>query len=568
MHRGAFETRNPFHWSETQLNLPGDKDYDPRRPKLNRLRKDTDSLTSIIVSYVDDMQAAAASAEDCWQVMHMVSSKASFLGIQVATRKTRPPSHQPGPWAGAMVILEDDGVGVKATTDKWLKTKELLRHTNELLGLGQPIDRKLLESYRGSLVYLQRTYPAMTPYVKGFHLTIDGWRQDRNSEGWKVAGLKPGMQTCSLPPSRVTPVPRLKSDVEALLELFRSDEPPIRWVRGRKISKAVYSFADASGAGYGQSLSLDNVILYPHGIWDETTMSQSSNFRELSNLVHTLEEGVKSGTLLHTKVWIFTDNTTAEGVFWKGHSPNPLLNELALRLRVLEMDGSIRIQMVHVPGTRMIQQGTDGLSRGDLTEGVMAGSSMLEHVPLKLSALERQPRLQAWMSSWLPSPPYELSPGQWSVEGHGCSGGTVGGCGVWHPVELHHQWYLWAPPPVLGDIAMEELEASRHKRSHLSHVIIFPRLMTFAWRKKLFKLCDVVTTIPPGSRSFWPALEHEPLILGLTLRFCSHSPWQVKQSSEFLALAGSLQGLWAGPEGPERHLLRQLCNAPEWMGGV
>jgi len=92
--------------------------------------------------------------------------------------------------------------------------------------------------------------------------------------------------------------------------------------------------------------------------------------------------------------------------------------------------------------------------------------------------------------------------------------------------------------------------------------------MTFAWREKLFKLCDVVTTIPPGSRSFWPALEHEPLILGLTLHFCSHSPWQVKQSPEFLALAGSLQGLWAGLEGPERHLLRQLCNASEWMGGV
>jgi hypothetical protein len=35
--------------------------------------------------------------------------------------------------------------------------------------------------------------------------------------------------------------------------------------------------------------------------------------------------------------------------------------------------GFIFIQFVWIAGTRMIWQGTDGLSRGDLTAGVMAG---------------------------------------------------------------------------------------------------------------------------------------------------------------------------------------------------
>ena len=73
-------------------------------------------------------------------------------------------------------------------------------------------------------------------------------------------------------------------------------------------------------------------------------MQQTSNYRELGNLVHTLEDGVASGRLSHSEVWIFTGNTTAEGVFWKGHSPYPHLNELALHLRMLEMDGLVRIQ--------------------------------------------------------------------------------------------------------------------------------------------------------------------------------------------------------------------------------
>jgi hypothetical protein len=58
--------------------------------------------------------------------------------------------------------------------------------------------------------------------------------------------------------------------------------------------------------------------------------SNSSNYRELSNLFETLEEGLHSGQLTTTEVWIFTDNSTAESMFWKGHSSSPRLNDLTL----------------------------------------------------------------------------------------------------------------------------------------------------------------------------------------------------------------------------------------------
>ena len=91
---------NPFHWSETRLNLPGQIDYDPSKPKLQRVQGNSAELAAFILSYVDDMRVGSPEAGLCWEVLHLVSSMAAYLGIQVASRKTRPPSPHPGPWAG------------------------------------------------------------------------------------------------------------------------------------------------------------------------------------------------------------------------------------------------------------------------------------------------------------------------------------------------------------------------------------------------------------------------------------------------------------------------------------
>jgi hypothetical protein len=48
------------------------------------------------------------------------------------------------------------------------------------------LSHKELLADRGFLVYVTRTYPAMIPYLKGFHLTIEMWRGGRDSDGWKL----------------------------------------------------------------------------------------------------------------------------------------------------------------------------------------------------------------------------------------------------------------------------------------------------------------------------------------------------------------------------------------------
>ena len=54
--------------------------------------------------------------------------------------------------------------------------------------------------------------------------------------------------------------------------------------------------------------------------------------RELRNLVEALEEEVSSNMLSDAELFIFMDNTTAEGAYYRGNSDSKPLFELILRL--------------------------------------------------------------------------------------------------------------------------------------------------------------------------------------------------------------------------------------------
>lgn len=273
-----------------------------------------------------------------------------------------------------------------------------------------------------------------------------------------------------------------------------------------------------------------------------------------------------NGILHGAEVFVFTDNTTAESAFYKGNTTSKRLFSLVLRLRQLEMNGHLLLHVIHVAGSRMVRQGTDGLSRGDLYEGVMSGADMLSFIPLHLSALQRQHTLLSWIRDWTGQPQLEaLSPEEWFDRGHGFQGGIRNARGHWLPRETGEQWLLWAPPPAAADVAVEELLLSRHKRTYLNHIFIVPRLATHLWRKKLYKVSDIVFEVPVGRRSFWPSPEHEPLLVGLTLRFISHPPWQLRQSEHVLDLGRMLQSMWSSAEGAERSILCQLSDLPRYL---
>ena len=58
-------------------------------------------------------------------------------------------------------------------------------------------------------------------------------------------------------PQKVKWVPRLVEDVRALSALFHPENSPKCIVRPTRMATAIYAFGDASGVGFGSSISID-----------------------------------------------------------------------------------------------------------------------------------------------------------------------------------------------------------------------------------------------------------------------------------------------------------------------
>jgi hypothetical protein len=99
------------------------------------------------------------------------------------------------------------------------------------------------------------------------------------------------------------------------------------------------------------------------------------------------------------ELFLFTDNFVTEWAYFRGSSKSKGLFNLILRLRALEMYGDLIIHLVWIAGMQMIEQGTDGISRGDLVTGVMSGTHMLTFSPLDTGMDQRAPWLVDWVAS-------------------------------------------------------------------------------------------------------------------------------------------------------------------------
>ena len=212
---------------------------------------------------------------------------------------------------------------------------------------------------------------------------------------------------------------------------------------------------------------------------------------QLRNLVEALERSGSTGELNGKEIFLFTDNSTAEAVVLKGSSSSPLLYDLVTRLYKLTTMFLCSLNIVHVAGTRMIIQGTDGLSRGDMLEGVLKGRDMLSFVPLHLSAIERDNSLKDWVSSWASQKGYKtpdfLKPIEWFGKGHDIRGYKENLDGRSIP-SYSKGTLIWSPPPAAARFAIEELRQARYKRQDSLHIVLIPKLMTPEWMNQLYRL--------------------------------------------------------------------------------
>ena len=177
------------------------------------------------------------------------------------------------------------------------------------------------------------------------------------------------------------------------------------------------------------------------------------------------------------------------------------------------MRHDLHLHVIHVAGTRMIAQGTDGLSRGDLNTGVFGNKEMSVFVPLHLSAFERSPSLAPWLTREVyPDRALEiLETEDWFDK-------------ILNQSVAHA---LWAPAPAAADVAVEQLCYARLKRPMSTHLMLIPRLMSCRWRRQLTKAADVILVLNTGSEH-WGVEQHEPLLIAICLPMLRSSPWRLR----------------------------------------
>ncbi len=348
-------------------------------------------------------------------------------------------------------------------------------------------------------------------------------------------------------PIRVAAVPRFQEDLSALRRLLRFKEPPLKRVRCKQTAQAYYGFGDASGSGFGATIQIGDDIHFQYGQWvSEVTENNSSNWRELNNLVEAIAGTVLTHAMGGSEIFIFTDNSTAEAAYWKGTSRSPKLFELVLRLKELEMAHDLQIHVVHVSGKRMIAEGADGLSRAEHGEGVMLGKDIRTYIPLHLDPLMREPKLGSWISDVTRGLDFTvLQPNGWFDDAH------------------NEGNFVWTVPPAAAETNVEQLGFIRLKRPNSMHLLIVPRLMTGRWRRHLTRGTDGYSILK--DEAVWNITQHyEPLLIFVCLPFRSDTP-KLQERSHLLERFKRIvyeQGVPAPSTSQRRDLLRKLfCDA-------
>ena len=176
------EAGNAFGWDRVVLNLPGDPAYDPGRPRVMKQRSD-EMLAADIVTFYDDGRVFGPTELLTHQALRQATARLQHWGNQDAARKRRPLSQRPGAWAGGVVYTDQSFARKFVVQKKWDKAKNILAWVRT--GLQDPtgLERTLFRSGLGFLVHMSTTYDFMQPYLKGFHLSEDAWRPNRDGEG-------------------------------------------------------------------------------------------------------------------------------------------------------------------------------------------------------------------------------------------------------------------------------------------------------------------------------------------------------------------------------------------------
>jgi hypothetical protein len=355
---------------------------------------------------------------------------------------------------GWSVVIHD-----RWEAEKWQKGQDSVKSLVDAIeNQDGVVGYKTTERVPGFLFHLSMTFKVITPFLKGFHLILAKHLPRRDEDGWKFTekGYFAYVPQCLADdkiseteaeemiasaveeggdhPEVLIATEHFKQDLVGLGEILKPKFPPEVVVRSNAVLQVLYGYVDASGKIFGSTMLSNKGVRFWIGLWEKDVEDESSNWKEFENVVEALEEEGKHSYLDGTLLYFFTHNSTVESALYRGNSSSPKLFNLVVHFKRLETHHQAWFLVCHVSGKRMIKQGSDAVSRGQMGEGVTAGLDMLSCIPLNESAPNRSPTtLKLWINSWAGSKVEYLQPEGWFERGRDLIRGELDSQDIWSP---------------------------------------------------------------------------------------------------------------------------------------
>ena len=319
----------------------------------------TDGLPAVLIwLHVDDILIHASTREKLVSALNFIMELTVKLGLVCQPCKTAPPS-QRVKYCG----FEYDTSSTPTLHIPQSKVSRAIAVTTYLTSTETPTHSRLVVSMVTG--YLQSLVPAtpgnigaafLRPIYDDLHsLSIPGLTNTRQAY-YQPMTLSTKSNHC------------LHWWIQALTSGLSHQSQP------QDIATLGATWGDGSGTGAGGTFNLvsqqENSDITTldvwQGIWTTSVAQFSSNWKELKTLHQTLlhEDNLGGNRIRGRKLLYFTDNMVTYDIFRKGTSKSIRLWTLLLHIKLLELKLNCIVQVIHVPGTTMIAQGSDGLSRG------------------------------------------------------------------------------------------------------------------------------------------------------------------------------------------------------------
>jgi hypothetical protein len=286
-------------------------------------------------------------------------------------------------------------------------------------------------------------------------------------------------------------------DVDGLTNwLWLLNLNPGRAARGHQSGVLVPSMGDGSGTGTGGTVLYDDVDFEMWmGTWSPRLYRFSAVWKEMRTLLATLERAWErqQTNLLGVTFFYFTDNMATYYAVSKGSSKSPGLHSMVTRIKQLEIMLGCFLEVIHVPGTTIITEGTDDLSRGIWMSALHHRPSQRKILTEIFAPLPHSPDVSAWAVNQV---------GYW---GHPCHYRSWN-C-VWDPEACFDRLTLWCPPPELApQLLYFLLQCYVERPATTSMLVVLPRTLQRKWARASRHVVEIGVyqraTVPFVNRSF------------------------------------------------------------------